>query len=27
MLNEAEMRRALRRGMPLTEVNKKYGAF
>lgn len=27
MLNEAEMRRALRRGMPLTEVNKKFGAF
>jgi regulator of RNase E activity RraA len=27
MRNEAEMRRALRRGMPLKEVNKKYGAF
>jgi len=27
MRNEAGMRRALRRGMPLKEVNKKYGAF
>ena len=27
MRNEADMRRALRKGMPLTEVNKKYGAF
>ncbi len=27
MRNEVEMRRALRRGMPLKEVNRKYGAF